>query len=558
LAIVADDDVFTMRQRGRDVAAELGFDEGDQVRIAAALSEVGREALAGQGGSATFLLDEEIPALTVVVHRSQAAMSAGSAVPRGVAAAARLMDDVATEGNVVTLCKRLPAQRWEGDLDDVRSRIAAIWHASPFDVLRAQNLELVEAMEKLTRLNVELEDTNRGVLALYAELDGKSALLQEASDAKSRFLASVSHELRTPVNSVLGLCRFLLEPDSDTLTGDQRHEIELIMASASDLLGLVNELLDLAKAESGRLDPAIAPVELSSLFGELRGAMGPLAHDGVELVVETPGVRWLDTDRVLLGQVLRNLLTNALKYTTVGTVTLQAHLSPAGDQVQLVVRDTGIGIAPEDQRRVFEEFYQVRNALQVHRRGTGLGLPYARRASEALGGTLELSSEPGRGSTFVVSLPACGQPAPGGAGPGGAGPGGAGPGPGDPAAGVARFGTAMVVDDDASFRHVMRAMLQGLADHVVEAGDGSSALDMIMVSPPDVIFLDLRMPGTDGTEVIDRMNKEPALRDVPIIIVTSVNIDNALEARAGRARAVLAKTGLTREDLLETLSGIAR
>ena len=304
---------------------------------------------------------------------------------------------------------------------------------SSLDELRTQNRELVVALgevksqrDELHRVNIELEETNRGVLALYdelsgelettnqgvvalyAEIDDKSAQLREASESKTRFLNNISHELRTPGNSVLGLARLLLDPDAEPLSGEQRRQVEFIAASAEDLLRLVNELLDLAKAESGRLEPSVAPVDLGELFEELRGTTAPLlSRPGVQLVIEPPrGVGILDTDRTLLRHVLRNLLSNAVKFTESGTVSMTA--TREGDVARIAVRDSGVGIAEDDQPRVFEEFFQVRGALQSQAKGSGLGLPFARRVARVLGGDLLLTSAAGEGSTFTVELPVAG------------------------------------------------------------------------------------------------------------------------------------------------------
>jgi len=300
---------------------------------------------------------------------------------------------------------------------------------TPFDELVVQNQQLVHALDELraqrddlARLNAELEETNRGVMALYhqlsdeleetnrgvvalyAELDEKSVQLRAASEAKSRFLANVSHELRAPVTAIIGLGRLLADESSDPLTADQRRQVDLIRDSATDLLRLVNDLLDLAKAEAGRIEPNLTDVDLKAVFGQLRGTLRPLAtRPEVDFVVEEPGVPSLRTDEVLLSQVLRNLLTNALKFTESGSVRLTA--ARAGDDVEFTVADTGSGIPAEQHERIFEEFYQVPGSTALSGKGTGLGLPYARRLVDVLGGALLVSSEVGRGSTFTVRLP---------------------------------------------------------------------------------------------------------------------------------------------------------
>jgi signal transduction histidine kinase len=254
------------------------------------------------------------------------------------------------------------------------------------------------------QLSDELEETNRGVVALYAELDEKSVQLRAASEAKSRFLANVSHELRAPVTAIIGLGRLLIDEASDPLTAEQGRQVELIRGSATDLLALVNDLLDLAKAEAGRIEPNPADVDLKAMFGQLRGTLRPLAtRPDVDFVVDEPAVPRLRTDEVLLARVLRNLLTNALKFTAAGYVTLTVREVDAG--VEFTVTDTGPGIPPELHERIFEEFYQVPGSHALNGKGTGLGLPYARRLIGILGGALRVSSTPGEGSVFTVRLP---------------------------------------------------------------------------------------------------------------------------------------------------------
>jgi signal transduction histidine kinase len=310
-------------------------------------------------------------------------------------------------------------------MEEIRAGLARHVPGSPLDELNVQNQQLIAALDEvraqrddLARLNAELEETNRGVMALYhqlseeleetnrgvvalyAELDEKSVQLRAASEAKSRFLANVSHELRAPVTAVIGLSRLLADASSDPLTEEQRRQVDLIGGSAGDLLTLVNDLLDLAKAEAGRIEPAWSEVDLRVVFGQLRGTLRPLAtRPEVDLVIEEPQVASVRTDEVLLTRVLRNLLTNAIKVTVEGSVRLTVR--PVGGDAEFAVADTGTGIPPELHGRIFEEFYQVPGS----RGGTGLGLPYARRLAGILGGALWVESAPGVGSTFTVRLP---------------------------------------------------------------------------------------------------------------------------------------------------------
>ena len=285
----------------------------------------------------------------------------------------------------------------------------------PLSVLGEQNRELVRSLDELkarqdelARLNQELEDTNRGVVALYAELDARAEQLRQASEAKSRFLSNMSHEFRTPLNSILALSRLLLDRTDGELSEEQERQVGYIRKSAESLAGLVDDLLDLAKVEAGKLDVRPADFTAADLFGGLRGALRPLrTNEAVELVFEEPPADFprLSTDEAKVAQVLRNFVSNALKFTLEGEVRVTVSHDRDADRGLFAVADTGIGIAPEDQPRVFEEFSQIENPLQGTAKGTGLGLPLSRRLAELLGGGIFLRSEPGRGSVFTLYIP---------------------------------------------------------------------------------------------------------------------------------------------------------
>jgi signal transduction histidine kinase len=431
-----EQDVFAVRQLGREVGRLVGLEAQDQIRLATALSEVGRLLVAaGRDTEVVFAASRDgVPALTVKL--AHPAHGDADQLTAQLAQVGRLVDSMevrdAEIGTIVRMSRRLPpsAPVLSSDrMDDIRAELAAHVPGTPFDELAVQNQQLIATLDEvraqrddLARLNAELEETNRGVMALYHqlsdeleetnrgvvalynELDEKSVQLRAASEAKSRFLANVSHELRAPVTAIIGLGRLLSDDSSDPLTPEQNRQVELIRGSAADLLSLVNDLLDLAKAEAGRLEPNWTDVDLKAVFGQLRGTLRPLAtRPEVDFVVEEPAVARLRSDEVLLAQVLRNLLTNAIKFTAEGSVRLS--VVAVGDAVEFTVADTGAGIPAELQERIFEEFYQVPGSYALSGKGTGLGLPYARRLVGILGGGLRVTSEPDVGSTFTVSLP---------------------------------------------------------------------------------------------------------------------------------------------------------
>jgi signal transduction histidine kinase/CheY-like chemotaxis protein len=528
--------VFAARQLGRGLAATLALDQQDQIRVATALSEISRSAVtAGRTAVITFGIDDAELLLTVTMD--------GEPPADGIAAAARLMDQVTADGLMVRMTKRRPPGV-RPDPRLVREQLAAVQPRSALDELRRQNQDLITALEDLKQqkdqllllnaelqetnrgvmalygeLSDELEQTNRGVVALYAELDEKSERLRAASESKDRFWANVSHELRTPLNSIIGLTRLLAEPapDGTALDAERLYQVELIRNSGGTLLALVNDLLDVAKAESGQLHMDPAQVDLPALFGRLRGLARPMAEGKpVEVIVSTDGVpATILTDEVALTSILRNLLSNGIKYTDHGEVRLGARVT--GPRLEISVADTGIGIPAGLHDHVFEEFYQVPG---VRRGGTGLGLPYARRLAGILGGDLTLTSEPDAGTTLLLGLPLR----------------------------TPAVGTVLLADDDAAFRGVLRGLFDGLADQVIEAENGTQALSLIAANPVDLVLTDLRMPGMDGSALLARL---PAL--VPAIVITGADVPPP-----PRAAAVLRKDELTRERLEFTLRGVIR
>jgi len=427
------------------------------------------------------------------------------------------------------------------DMRLVRRQVAAVLPQSALDELRRQNQDLISALGDLRKqkeqllllnaelqetnhgvmalygeLSTELEQTNRGVVALYAELDETSERLRAASESKDRFWANVSHELRTPLNSIIGLTRLLAEPapDGSALDPERLYQVELIRNSGGTLLTFVNALLDVAKAESGQLHTDPAQVDLAALLGRLHGLARPMAEGKpVTVTVSAEGAPGtILTDEVALTGILRNLLSNGIKYTDRGEVRLSVRV--AGPRLEIIVTDTGIGIPASLTSHVFEEFYQVPG---VRRGGTGLGLPYARRLARILGGDLRLSSEPGTGTTAVLDLPLH----------------------------TPRLGTVLVADDDDRFRAVLRGLLDGLADRVLEAADGHQALALAREGPVDLVLADMRMPGLDGGALLARL---PAA--TPAIIITSADL------RPPPRAALLRKDELTAERLEFTIRAV--
>jgi signal transduction histidine kinase len=266
--------------------------------------------------------------------------------------------------------------------------------------------ELTRLRNEVAALTTELAETNQGVVALYAELDDNAVRLKEASELKSRFLSYMSHEFRTPLGAIRSLSRILLNRLDGPLTEEQERQIEFIQSSATELSEMVDDLLDLAKVEAGRVTISPAWFELVDLFSALRGMFKPiLSSDSVSLIFEEPvGVPSIYSDDKKLSQILRNFISNALKFTPKGEVRVTAAVTSDQD-VTFRVADTGIGIASEYLEAIFQDFVQIEAPIQKRLRGTGLGLSLSRKLARVLGGEVSVVSTLGVGSTFSVTIP---------------------------------------------------------------------------------------------------------------------------------------------------------
>jgi signal transduction histidine kinase len=244
------------------------------------------------------------------------------------------------------------------------------------------------------------------VLALYAELDDNATQLKEAADLKSRFLSYMSHEFRTPLASITSVTDILLGGLDGPLTSEQQKQMKFVQGSVRELTEMVDDLLDLAKVEAGRISISPEWFEMVDLFSALRGMFRPIiGNSAVALILEEPeSVPRLFTDDKKLSQILRNFISNALKFTMEGEVRVTAQLRDE-NWIEFAVTDTGIGIAPEHLSTLFSDFVQLDTRIHKRLRGTGLGLSLAKKFSELLGGQVFAESELGKGSRFSVRIP---------------------------------------------------------------------------------------------------------------------------------------------------------
>jgi PAS domain S-box-containing protein len=378
-----------------------------------------------------------------------------------------------------------------------------------------------------------------------------------ANRAKSQFLANMSHELRTPLNSVIGFANILLKNKKGNLTDQDLGFLERILANGRHLLSLINEVLDLAKIEAGRMELEIHEVDMEALVVETLGQLeGQAQERRVQLHHSIPeGLATVETDRAKLKQVIINLVGNALKFSAGGTVTVVVE-AVDGRPGAIAVKDTGIGIPEDRLKAIFEAFQQADGSTTRQYGGTGLGLTISRSICQLLGYDLEVDSTVGEGSTFTIRMEggtrpqrAEGERSPHPADdevaddtPAGEQPGGA--------HGDARDLSVLVVDDESDSRVLMTHYLRDFGCRVFTASGAEEGIEMARREQPDLITLDLMMPGMSGWEALQRLKEDPATRDIPVVVVSIV-------AAEGRGRLLGAVDLLTkpveREDLLRVI-----
>ncbi|MCF2150341.1 response regulator [Desmonostoc muscorum LEGE 12446] len=554
LEIHYEQDVVQARQRTREIAQELGFDAQDQARLATAVSEIARNAFQyAKGGTVEFCLEGEPQAFLIRIQDRGGGIpqladilsgrySSNTGMGLGIVGTRRLMDffeiESSEQGTMVAIGKRLSKRTptfTDSQLQQIRQHVIGRSPQNPYEEIQRQNQELLRAMaelrkreEELTELNRELEDTNRGVIALYAELDEKADSLQKVNELKTRFLSNMSHEFRTPINSILSLSRMLLARMDGDLTTEQEKQLTFIQKAASGLSELVNDLLDLAKVEAGKTEVRPSSFEVSDLFATLRGMLRPLLVQGssVALVVEeADAIPVLYTDEGKVAQILRNFVSNALKFTEQGEVRVSA--MQTGHTVTFCVSDTGIGIAPGDRERIFEDFVQIESPLQKQVKGTGLGLPLSRKLAELLGGSVSITSELGQGSTFTTSIPIVYphrtefstllQP---------------------PLLEPTRL-PILVVEDHPETLFIYENHLQESTYQLIATRTLAQARLALQQFRPTAIMLDIMLEGENGWTFLREIKGDETNRTIPVLVITI--IDNEKQALALGADGFLIK-----------------
>ena len=393
-------------------------------------------------------------------------------------------------------------------------------------VLQTQSAELQTKQEELQHTNAEIE-LARG------ELEERAEQLAQSSRYKSEFLANMSHELRTPLNSLLILARMLAENAERRLSEKEVSYAQSIYESGNDLLGLIDDILDLSRVEAGKLEVVKAPTSIAALCADVRQIFEPIASQkelGFDIVVDDDVPASVVTDRQRVGQVLTNLLSNACKFTEQGSVELHVGVSEAAGaatrRLALVVSDTGIGIAPDKQQLIFEAFQQADGTTSRRYGGTGLGLSISREIAHLLGGELRVESRVDEGSTFTLLLPldVAASPRP-------SRPRRALEEQRRPVASGWEGTRVIVVDDDVRNLYALASALEARGMTVFCAGSGEQCLKLLATTPGvDMLLVDIMMPEMDGYETIRRIRSAPERASLPIIAVTAKAMEADREA----------------------------
>ncbi len=570
--IQSERDVVAARQRARQIARLCSFGDQDQVRIATAVSELARNIYSYAGsGKVHFSVEGEtipqvltikledkgpgIPHLDMVLSgRYQSPTGMGL----GLVGAQRLMDrfDIATgpgQGTVVTLQKLMPKGcplLTAKMCSDFCAQLAVLPSDNTMTEVLQQNQELLATLAELNarqddllQLTRELEDTNRGVVALYAELDEKADHLRRADEMKSRFLSNMSHEFRTPLSSIRALARLLLDRVDGPLTEEQEKQVSYILSSALGLTELVNDLLDLAKIEAGKVEVKASEFDVVDMFSALRGMLRPLlVGETVKLTFEEPNkLLLMFTDEAKLSQILRNFISNALKFTEEGEINVSVGPVSASGMVTFTVSDTGIGIEEHELAVIFEEFSQLENPMQRKVKGTGLGLPLCKNLATLLGGTVAVQSSKGQGSRFSVSLPQALAAK-------------------DMAEarnnetfldlGKDERAAVLLVEDNPTVRMIYDKFLAGSEFRLLASRSVREADELWPQIEPAVVVLDIMLHGEDSWSWLTRLKRDPARRLTPVIVATEV--DDARKGLSLGADAYFVKP-LSKQQLLSSL-----
>ncbi|RXK56737.1 response regulator [Oleiharenicola lentus] len=394
---------------------------------------------------------------------------------------------------------------------------------SMLGTIQSKTDEIVHARALAEGAKDQLEEANR---TLEARVEDRTKLLakavkdaEEASKAKSSFLAKMSHELRTPLNAIIGYSEMLREDAVDEGNTRTAEDLDKVLNAARHLLGLINDVLDISKIEAGKMELFLENFEISKIVNEVIATAQPLiAKKGNTLALDCPpDIGTMHADATKLRQMLLNLMSNASKFTEKGTITLQVRRVDDDESIEYAVKDTGIGMTPEQLSRLFQAFSQADASTASKYGGTGLGLAISKQFAQMMNGDITVTSTAGVGSTFTIRLPATvaakkpkvvNQSSPRLT---------RSPFPNE------KRPKILVVDDDKDIRSVITDILDQSGYEVFTAASGQQGLDLAGQMLPNLIILDLMMPGMDGWTVLTKLQHKPALADTPVIILSAAS-----------------------------------
>ena len=436
-----------------------------------------------------------------------------------------------------------------GELENINTELEAQAQKlqASEEELRVQQEELQQANQELEERSRLLEDRNQVIVERNLEIQKKAEELEVSTKYKSEFLANMSHELRTPLNSILLLSRLMAENNDKNLNSDQVESAHVIQSSGKGLLNLIDEILDLSKIEAGKMDLEYAHVPVHEICADMEGLFAPIAREknlalNIDIQAEAPVL--IETDKMRLEQILKNLLSNALKFTARGSVTLQvAAVAEHPNQVRFSVKDTGIGIPADKQQIIFEAFQQADGSTRRKYGGTGLGLSISRELAKLLGGEIRLDSEPGSGSEFIVTIPVQPQEEKENVAPATQ----------QQAEEVwkdavrakdkrddyiateipeeipddrhnlnANDKVILIVEDDTKYAGILLEFTRKRGYKGIVAVRGDHGIEMAQRYKPVAILLDIVLPVQSGWQVMEALKSNPATRPIPVHIISSL------------------------------------
>jgi signal transduction histidine kinase/CheY-like chemotaxis protein len=436
------------------------------------------------------------------------------------------------------------------------------------ELLAAQNEELQAQNEELQAQSEEIQAQSEELISQKKEIEEKSERAEEANRLKSEFLSNMSHELRTPLNSILGLANLMAEGIAGRINEKQKEYIEIIERNGKNLLQLINDILDLSKIESGKVEMSISKIQFKRFIESVSGSIMPLIErKGLSLAIDAADDIFIYCDVDKLRQILINLIGNAAKFTEKGRISISVTVEKGElhDRVIIKVSDTGIGIPADAIDYIFEPFRQVDGSLTRQYNGTGLGLNICYNLVKLIGGKIEVESEQGKGSTFTVTLlkdrrsklrlkeedwkkkvkAALVQetlshetgkelPAPG-----------------------MQAGKILIIDDDPIIIREMEIIFKEENYYLTCALTGSEGLLLLNKYVPDLILLDLRMPEMDGFKVLEELRKREHLKDLPVMILTAADLtEDEKKALDENVKGVIIKGQIDKNTLTSTINRI--